>query len=284
MQALIAAGVNVNATNRIGATALFVAASFGHIDIVNALLAVNGIAIDTVTDYSALTLLRRCGIRAPKVKLKGTKEDSLNGIPNTVYLFSTDITQLSDKHPLRKYRFFSEKDAPLKNDCIESAYNLALSDDAKSNALNQYPIDMVSSVRLQIMKDILGLTDLNEENIGCIISIEEGKVKAKRALVDFCVDVKDIAPERYHFFTKAEVPYLQEAFKKVEANFLTACDQITANITNMDFETEDRKSTLFRKMGIWKNNFSAMKGIIAEACKQAEIEARHNELNDKNKA
>jgi hypothetical protein len=52
------------------------------------------------------------------------------------------------------------------------------------------------------------------------------------------------------------------AFKKVEANFLNACDEILSDINGMDEKIRDQKTGLSVALEIWKANFEEIKRCI----------------------
>ena len=178
---------------------------------------VNGLSMDTARfdalgDYAAFVILRECGARVPKVRLKGTqkffkahdKHQHDLQVKNKIYLFSTDIAQQKSKHPEKKYWYgdMECKSYSINMNALQLDARISLKDETddasadggvtKAQTVYHYPIDLPSAARLLILGVILQLGDLHVNNMGYVLSRHGDKISAKLTFIDFFVKANDI--------------------------------------------------------------------------------------------
>ena len=243
--------------------------------------------MDELVDYAAFNIAKTCGVCVPKVKLKGVAGNAANGGKKSVYIFSTDIAE-GNKHPDARYRYFNVEQKPFSVSYQDG--NLVAHE--MTGEFVKYPLDKTSMARIQLIALMLNLTDLHRNsNIGYLVSDKQGAVKVKLASVDFgslnpatairCRDVplldlmnteKKFSSDPMDFISKLTESDYIDAFKKIEENFLPACDEVLARVKAMPFESEERKEQFSKKMAIWRANFNEIQLVVGAA--QSHLQAK----------
>ena len=253
-------------------------------------------AIDELKDYALYKIAKRCGVRAPLVKIHAAIDESAPGISKeNVYLFATHIAERQEKHPDKRYRFFEMHPKPegvhlheTENSLI-SLYDLMPGSSAVTSRCfdHEYKIDRISVARLQLMTKILNLSDLRGSNIGYIISYFNGNIKTKLSVIDafsengMPIDTtlplvtqmqdcwnSDLNLEAQRIFNTITQEDFIAAFTKVEKNFLPACSDILKEVQAMTMESDKRKENFVALIEKWKVNFEKV-GILVHAAENA---------------
>ena len=237
--------------------------------------AINGNSLfDELNDFAAYYILKKCGVRAPKFKLKAAH--------NAVYAFSTDIAQHNKKYPQKNYAYYDMSDLPYTID----VQNAKLIPKPYCLTNDIIPIDVNSIIRFALMATIMNLIDLNTTNVGYVISDDGQRRIAKLATID----INFYLPEelkRYGSLGELVVNELdnnlgsnyikfemysplvtssacRDAFIKIENNFLQACDEVEKHITNdMPFESQANKMKTLALIGVWRDKFRAIRELAS---------------------
>ena len=232
--------------------------------------------IDSLQDYAAFTILKKCGARTPKVKLNATAQG--------VYIFATDIAQKKNKSPQKNYWFLELNNLPYKIDAAHRTLT-PIVDNAPVN--KTIPLDKFNLIRTILLAQILNLDDLNSTNIGFVISDYNSNTKSKLACIDFKIPKltpcesswKSLKEVIYYGLSNnfrnldligngcsllinsfTESDYL-EAFKKIEDNFLITCNDVKSKINEMTFETTERKTEAYAVIDSWYQRFLGMQKL-----------------------
>jgi hypothetical protein len=270
---------------------------------------VNGLSMDTARfdalgDYAAFVILRECGARVPKVRLKGTqkffkahdKHQPLQ-VKNKIYLFSTDLAQQKSKHPDKKYWYgdMECKSYSINMNTLQLDASISLKDETddasadggvtKAQPVYHYPIDLPSAARLLILGLILQLGDLHINNMGYVLSRHGDKVTAKLTFIDFFVTAKHISLLGAHslrelvcnyyggYFQPEELARViaslteqdyMNALHDIESNFDRGCKLVTTQIEQMPFVTNERKEQFNAKLVKIKYNLTQLQEFQAK--------------------
>jgi hypothetical protein len=231
---------------------------------------------DALLDFAAFSVLKQCGARTPVMELKGAK--SLSGIDGDakIYSFSADIAQHKSKHPGRDYQFVTLADHGCE--VLPQECTLAVSRIDGTRIL--YHIDAVSTARTLLLAVMLGLKDLNNGNVGFVISADAGVLKAKLAIIDFGVNTNLISTSGKRDFAALvqskifqmkcvegiyNLPALIRpeeyalAFSQIEERFAEAMGVTRGEIFGLDFVSQRRKEIVIEDISIWWRNFEKMK-------------------------
>jgi len=243
---------------------------------------------NALNDYALFTILKKCGVSVPSVKLMGTE--------GSVYISSKDMGRHKKKRLLKEYYYFDltahscvykDESGCLETDInvFQQGHNNEESATKKLNRFFKYPFDKTSFARLLIMNCILNLGDVRYANIGVVISRDYELINAKVALVDFytkpfCIYI----PPNEHSISNyiesfgtisceittnfvqsySESDYIL-AFQKINEFFIPACDTALTDIKGMSFESDVAKAEIAVTIETWKKNFTAFKGLVERA-------------------
>lgn len=236
---------------------------------------------EDLLDVAVFSILKKCGGRVPKVKLKGASD-------HKVFLFSTDVAQGQTKHPERKYQFHEFSDDEVN---ITSWSGVSLGHRMFDKKCN-FETDKISVARMLMLGMILNIWDLHDENAGIVFSSEGN---AKLTFIDFLIYVENIKNE-YELdldgFIRAYYANMNlnknintlvsgitiadciEAFKKIELNFHTACSDALEKINKLSFIAADRKSHMTNAVKTWEQNYMLMQKMVMKAKSESSMFAR----------
>lgn len=242
-------------------------------------------------DFAAFTILKKCGLHAPKVKLAAA-DDGL-------YIFSTDVAQR--KKPNKECWYFDLDELPyeIKNK------NLHPTQTSNNRPIeNKIPIDKKSYLKAIIIARLLNLEDLHGGNIGYYISKKGNLAKAKLACIDFLFDphkpvskhlsLKELIDDAVENFFRhldnssahkklvsqcSEADYIK-AFEEISKQFLQTCAEIKRIIQTMSVELEDEKKGIYGMLERWQENFIATKSLIEKYQNKVEREDTPSPASD----
>lgn len=236
---------------------------------------------EDILDLAVFTIIKKCGGRVPKVKLKGIADDQ-------VYLFSTDVSQAQSKHPQRKYKFHEFSD----DDINVTTYSSIRSKHGIFNHHRDFVIDKVSVARMLLLGMMLNVWDLHYENAGIIFSSEGN---AKLTFIDFLIYAEPLQNDcgldldgfvRVYYTnmildknlnTLMSVITLEdfiEAFKKIEINFHASCKKVMEDINQLPFIAYNRKLHMSAILKIWEQNYLLLQKMVVKAQKESSIFAK----------
>lgn len=249
-----------------------------------------GGSFDELIDYAGFYILKKCGARAPKAKLKGNSAKDNSNLSEKIFIFSTDLGQGNLEHATKRYRFFEQSHYPqgseIWNGVLKSKSDLfpevesTVSEDLDKDYY-EYPLDAASAVRLSFLTSILNLSDLHSGNTGLVVSNDQGKTKTKFGVIDFCNQNSYVSAIKadslpafiatygsclpHEFRLKAKESDYIAAFAKIEANFLNACNEVKANVHAMPFISKDRKHAFNRTIKLWKSRYETVSSLVSAA-------------------
>lgn len=242
-----------------------------------------------LNDYVLFTILKKCGVSVPTVKLMAKDE--------SIYISSKDMASRKKNHPAKEYRYFDltahlcsydHASERLLTDInvFQDGANISGETATKNpKSYFEYPFDKISLARLIIMNNILTLRDVRDANAGVVVSREHELINAKLALVDFYTyphrifinrNVNSISAHLKSYTTindtiilsmvnsLSESDYLT-AFQKIDESFMSAWNEATADVKAMSFESDKEKSEILANLEIWKINFTAFKELVERA-------------------
>lgn len=240
-----------------------------------------------LNDYAMYTIIKRCGVKAPPVRLLSAVDACDGKQKQNVYLFVTHITEPRENRRDKTYRFFEMKYKPLEvsldnrvlvsKECLLPEHIQSVND-----AYFKYDVDPVSIARLHLMCRILDLIDLSLSNLGYSLSHQRGTVKTKLCMVDASCDNSGVRNEceTLAAFVQHESVYNREldglvktvteddyikAFEKIEKNFIPACDEMLNQVKAMTFESEEDQRQFSDMVASWKANFQHARSLVAAA-------------------
>jgi hypothetical protein len=227
-----------------------------------------------ILDYAVFAIMKKCGGRTPKVELKATDKYT--------YLFSTHMSHSPRTHVDRQYWFkiFYRNKLTIDSDTC----TLSITKDLFGQG-SEFKLDKVEITRTLLLGVIFNAVDFHHGNLGMVVSSEG---VAKLGLVDFLVrphkfkiqsDFTVLEFVRSIYNTVWTFPRLHQlmatlaeedcvnAFKKVDANFYRACDEILTSIDGMDIKILVQKAELVAALEVWKANYEEIKRCIQRPVK-----------------